>query len=156
MKLGLTDKQITHTISIFSAILSDLFVFQTKIQNYHWHVYGPHFGPLHEMFESFYKQTFEYIDQVAERIRFFGKSAPATLTEFLALTRIKECPGETLKPKEMLTTLAKDVDYIIQQLRSDIPTCEQENDLGGADLLTGMLKDFEKISWMLRIHQVNE
>src|SRR5690625_3440249 len=65
-----------------SGVLADSYTLFLKTQNYHWNVTGPHFGPLHDLFEEQYRELFDAIDEIAERIRTLGFRAPGTLKEF--------------------------------------------------------------------------
>ena len=59
-------------------ILADTYALYLKTQNYHWHVKGPQFKSLHELFEMQYRELAEAVDGVAERLLIMGHKAPAT------------------------------------------------------------------------------
>lgn len=148
--IGLNDKTRKAVADMLAATLADEFVLYVQTRNCHWNVTGIHFQPLHTFFEGQYKQLDDVIDDTAERIRQLGHSAPATLHEYLKLTRLKEQPGKYPTAEVMLNDLAAAHEKIIRQLRSDIETCNKLGDAGNTDYLTGLMQTHEKMAWMLR------
>src|SRR3989338_2617157 len=92
-------------------ILADTYALYLKTQNYHWHVKGPQFKSLHELFEMQYVELAEAVDQVAERILIKGHKAPATFKEFESIKSIKDGNSES-SGNQMVTELAKDHDTL--------------------------------------------
>ena len=76
---------VAHTLSI---ILADEFLLYTKTRNAHWNVEGSDFYDKHKFFEAHYEELDETMDNIAERIRMLGHYAPATLQQFLKLTKL--------------------------------------------------------------------
>lgn len=149
--LGLSSTQREAVVGILNALLADEYVLYTKTRNYHWNVTGARFNDLHKFFEAQYDSLDESIDAIAERGRSLGGQAPATLAEFLALTRLKEQPGQKLSANEMLANLLADHETVVRQLRADVAaTQDAHGDAGTADFLTGLMEEHEKKAWMLR------
>jgi starvation-inducible DNA-binding protein len=148
--LGLSDKSRAAVCKFLSVLLADEFVLYTKTRDAHWHVTGPHFSHLHAFFESQYGQLEETIDEVAERIRMLGGRAPASLTEYLKLTRLKEHPGKEHTAQGYTETLLLDHEAVIRALRKDLEAAAKSGDAGTNDFLTGLLEAHEKMAWMLR------
>jgi len=149
-KIGISEQDREAVIDILTKALSDEYVLYTKTRNYHWNVVGPHFNDLHKFFEGQYDQTAEDIDEIAERVRALGGKTVSTITEFMQHTRLSEHPGKYPDSKTMVANLVADHETIIQNLREDIKSCNQHNDVGTEDFLTGMLEKHEKTAWMLR------
>lgn len=151
LDLGVAKEHIPGITAILKTLLADEVVLYTKLRNYHWNVNGPHFYPLHQLFEAQYDEVAEIIDEVAERIRQFGVAAPGTLAEFQEMARLKEQPGEAPTAMTMVATLAADHEALVRYLREDIETVDDEADeVGVEDLLTGLLQQHQKMAWMLR------
>lgn len=149
--IGLNDSQRQGVIDLLSRTLADAQVLYTKTRNFHWNVVGPQFNDLHKFFEGQYDELAESIDDIAERIRMLGGKAPATLAEYVKLTRLKEEPGRYPNARTMIGLLLADHETIIRQLREDIDTCDDKlRDAGTADFLTAKMEDHEKMAWMLR------
>jgi starvation-inducible DNA-binding protein len=75
---GLTDEAKRGCAAVLSKVLADTFVLYLKTHNFHWNVEGLQFRGLHEMFEEQYRNLWDSIDDIAERIRALGQLAPGT------------------------------------------------------------------------------
>ncbi|HSA98976.1 MAG TPA: DNA starvation/stationary phase protection protein [Candidatus Nitrosotenuis sp.] len=148
--IGIAEKNRQAVTGLLSKTLADEYVLYTKTRNYHWNVTGPHFNDLHKFFESQYDVIDADIDEIAERIRSLGAKTVATLAEFVKNSRIKESPGDYPSADKMVSNLVADHESLIRTLRSDVATCEENNDAGTADFLTGLMEKHEKTAWMLR------
>jgi starvation-inducible DNA-binding protein len=139
-------KQLAH-------LLADEFILYTKTRKAHWNIEGGDFHSAHLFFESQYDQLDEIMDSVAERIRQLGHYAPATLVEFLALTRLTEKSAEKNDSAGFIKELLGDHEGIIIFLRENINAFANDyKDLGTSDFITGLMEDHEKMAWMLRAH----
>ena len=150
--LGLSGKSRDAVLSVLERLLADEHVLYVKTRNFHWNVTGPHFGPLHKLFEEQYGGIAETIDEVAERIRILGGVAPGSMKEFLKLARIDEQPGGKLEAEKMIAALLSDHEAVIRVLREATEVAGEAGDAGTEDFLTGLLEDHEKKAWMLRAH----
>ena len=136
-----------------SGVLADSYTLFLKTQNYHWNVTGPHFGPLHDLFEEQYRELFDAIDEIAERIRTLGFRAPGTLKEFGDLASVKEQTGQP-DAMEMAKNLAEANETVHKTLRSAFETADEAGDEGTADLMVERMQAHAKNIWMLRSHLV--
>lgn len=150
INIGIADKNRQAIVKHLSELLADEYVLYTKTRNYHWNIIGPHFNDLHKFFESQYDGLDGDIDEIAERIRALGEKTSATLAEFVKNARIKEHPGEYPSADKMVSNLVSDHEGLIQTLRTYVSVCEENNDAGTADFLTGLMEKHEKTAWMLR------
>ena len=130
-------------------LLADTYTLYLKTQNFHWHVTGPHFHSLHRMFEEEYIELATAVDDIAERIRALEHNAPATFTEFLKLTKIKE-EVKTLSANEMVKKLLQDHEIIINHIAELLPITQESKDEATFDLLINRTEVHEKTAWMLR------
>ncbi|MEO8026109.1 MAG: DNA starvation/stationary phase protection protein [Bryobacteraceae bacterium] len=148
--LGLSDEVRGEAVLILTRLIADEYVLYTKTRNYHWNVKGPQFHDLHLLFEKQYEQLDDTIDTLAEFVRGLGGHAPGTLAEFLKTTRLTEQAGQHLDASQMLANLLDDHETIQSNLRTEIGALAKIDEVGSADLLTGILEDHQKIGWMLR------
>jgi starvation-inducible DNA-binding protein len=150
--LGLSKNQQQDVATILKIVLADESILYQKLRNYHWNVTGPMFFSLHKAFEDQYNELADIVDEVAERIRQFSVFAPGTLEEFKQITRLNEQPGVYPDAKTMVANLVKDHEASIRNLRGDIEMIDKKDDeVGAADLLTGILQQHQKMAWMLRM-----
>ncbi len=134
-----------------AAFFANSYILYVKTQNFHWNVEDPRFYALHKFFEEQYEDFEEAIDVIAERIRGLGAKTPGSLAEILKLATIKES-GNNLSADEMIKTLIRDHEAIIEQIRPQIHLDQEDNDEGTADLLIDRLRFHEKTLWMLKSH----
>jgi starvation-inducible DNA-binding protein len=129
-------------------LLADTYALYLKTQNYHWHVKGPHFKPLHELFEVQYQALALAVDEIAERILTLGEDAPATFRELSSLARIQEGQAHQ-DANQMLSELAKDHKQLIQDLNTALRVAQECHDEGTATLMGDRIVEHEKTRWML-------
>lgn len=129
-------------------LLADTYTLYLKTQNFHWHVRGPNFRSLHQLFEEQYTSLALAIDTIAERIVTLGGTAPASFKEYLGLASIQEGKANT-SPEAMVSELARDHRQVIKDMNAAIKTAQQEGDEGTIALLSERIGEHEKICWML-------
>ncbi|MBK7889783.1 MAG: DNA starvation/stationary phase protection protein [Bdellovibrionales bacterium] len=130
-------------------LLADTYTLSLRTQNYHWNVTGPMFQTLHIMFETQYADLALAVDEIAERIRSLGFSAPATYSEFAELSSISD--GRGVPSAERMIEMLNDGHTAVALTAKNIFTATTEsNDVSTADLLTRRITTHEKTAWMLR------
>ncbi|NMM43531.1 DNA starvation/stationary phase protection protein [Rhodospirillaceae bacterium KN72] len=132
-----------------SRVLADSYTLYLKTHNFHWNVTGPMFNTLHLMFEGQYTELATAVDEIAERIRALGETAPGTYSAFAKLSQIEEEEGVP-PAKEMIEQLVRGHETVARTARSVFPLAEKGGDEPTADLLTQRLQIHEKTAWMLR------
>ena len=132
-----------------SRLLADSYTLYLKTHNYHWNVVGPMFNTLHLMFEDQYTELAVAVDDIAERIRALGETAPGSYREFAQLSSVSE---ETDRPdaSEMIRRLVEGQEAVVRTARSVFGATERAGDEASADLLTQRMQVHEKTAWMLR------
>jgi starvation-inducible DNA-binding protein len=152
-KFGIKQELLTKGAFELSKILADEFLLYTKTRNAHWNVEGSGFQASHEFFEDQYGSLDEAMDDVAERIRSLGHYAPATLKEFLKLTKLTEQSREANTGAGFMKELLADHEAIIIRLRESINLFARDyQDAGTSDFVTGLMVKHEKMAWTLRAH----
>ncbi|KTD57864.1 Dps family protein [Legionella shakespearei] len=139
---------MSDVIKKLEVALADTYALYLKTQNYHWHVKGPQFKSLHELFEMQYKELAEAVDQVAERLLMMGHKAPATFTDLNNLKTIKD-GNSSLSANQMVTELANDNSILVKDLNQAIKIAQENNDEGTITLLSDRIAAHQKAHWML-------
>ena len=147
--IGIDDKDRKKIAAGLSRLLADSYSLYLQTHNFHWNVTGPMFQTLHAMFEVQYTELALAVDVVAERIRSLGHPAPATYTEFVRLTSLKETTGVP-KAEKMIRLLVEGQETVVRTARSIFPLVDKAGDQATADLLTQRIQLHEKTAWMLR------
>ncbi|WP_298628220.1 DNA starvation/stationary phase protection protein [uncultured Legionella sp.] len=139
---------MSTVINKLEVALADTYALYLKTQNYHWHVKGPQFKSLHELFEMQYKELALAVDEVAERILIMGHKAPATFNEYNKLKTIKD-GNSSLSANDMVTELANDNSALVNDLNEAIKIAQDNNDEGTVTLLSDRIAAHQKAHWML-------
>jgi len=149
MAIGIKEEDRKNISEGLSRLLADSYTLYLKTHNFHWNVKGPMFQTLHTMFETEYNELALAVDNIAERIRSLGMSAPGTYQEFSRLTIIKEHVGP-LTAKEMIYQLIDGHESVVRTARALLPFAEEAVDEVSAGLITARMETHEKTAWMLR------
>lgn len=139
---------MSNLMNKLSIIMADTYALYLKTQNYHWHVRGPHFKSLHELFETQYQELAEAVDAVAERMIMMGHKAPATFKEFEQLKTIKD-GDSALNSNQMVSELATDNATLVKDLNKAMLLAQEANDEGTVNLLSERVAVHQKAHWML-------
>lgn len=153
VNIGISDKNRQAVAAALNELLADEHVLYNKTRNYHWSVEGPSFMEFHKLYESQYDRLAEIIDEVAERIRTIGHFAEGRLKELLKLASLDE-PEVPVDQASQIDNLTADHETIINRLRKLIKDFDEKyKDIGSSDFVTGLLKEHEKMAWMLRSYR---
>lgn len=142
---------IDHNVEIanaLTAVLADSYVLMIKTQGYHWNVVGPLFLPLHELTEQHYRNLFEAVDVIAERIRALGKVAPGAFADLIAHSALQEETSQRTAAG-MVGQLLSDHEAIVQRLRDTAKLAADHGDGATEDLMNQRMAFHEKARWML-------
>lgn len=146
---GFTKAERTGVAQELSKVLADSFAVYMKTHGYHWNVRGPDFFSFHTLLEQQYREIWDALDVIAERIRALGVVAPQSQATFANLTAIKDGDPEK-EALEMLRELMKDHETVIATLRAGIEVADAASDDASTDLMTDRLRAHEEFAWMLR------
>jgi starvation-inducible DNA-binding protein len=151
LNTGISASNSAGVAEALNQVLADEFLLYTKTLNFHWNIEGRDFHALHLFLDDQYHQLQIIIDSVAERIRKVGHFATGSMQEFLDGASLKEHAGNASVSEQMIAELAADHDAIIRNTRKLIDEFDQKyDDAGSSDFITGILKEHEKMAWMLR------
>lgn len=146
---GLSKADRNEVAQELTKVLADSFAVYLKTHGYHWNVRGPEFFALHTLLETQYREIWEALDEIAERIRSLGVLAPQGYAAFANLTSIKDGDPEKDAPA-MLKELMVDHETLIATARAALKKAQDDGDDVSVDLLTQRLASHEKAAWMLR------
>ena len=146
--LHLNEKKVADVVNALQTLLADFQVYYTNVRGLHWDIKGHGFFTLHEKFENMYNDAAEKIDEIAERIIMLGGVPENRFSEYLKKSGIKEIADVTCGHDAVENVLDTNK-YIIGEERKLIELANAADDVVTADLLTGYLKEQEKMVWML-------
>ena len=146
--LNLDNKNVENVVVALQNLLADFQVYYTNLRGFHWEIKGRGFFVLHEKFESMYDDAAAKVDEIAERILTLGGTPENKYSGYLKMARIPEVSGVS-SSKEAVDNVLNTYKHFIAEERKLIELAEEANDVVTADMLTGYLKEQEKMVWML-------
>nr|WP_302830601.1 DNA starvation/stationary phase protection protein [uncultured Bacteroides sp.] len=146
--LNLNEAKVANVVSALNQLLADFQVHYTNLRGMHWDIKGHGFFVLHEKFESMYDDTAEKVDEIAERLLMLGSTPENKFSEYLKIAKVKEVSGISCG-SDAVDHILDTYKHLISEERKVIELAEAANDVVTADLLTGYLKEQEKMVWML-------
>jgi starvation-inducible DNA-binding protein len=133
-------------------LLADSYILYIKLQNFHWNVTGPSFGPLHKLFEEQYIELREAIDLIAERIRALGGFAIGSCAEFTQTSSLQEAQGRGASWNNMVQELLSDHQAIAKECKKFLEGLDDADDEGTSHIVADRINVHEKAAWMLKSH----
>jgi starvation-inducible DNA-binding protein len=115
-------------------------------------VKGPHFLPLHELFDKLYDEASEWNDLVAERGVQLGGTAEGTLQIVSTKTRLNPYKVELTSGKDHLEALTDALATYGRSTREAIEGANRAGDADTADLFTEISRASDKMLWFLESH----
>jgi starvation-inducible DNA-binding protein len=146
--LNLNKARVANVVTALQNLLADFQIYYTNLRGFHWEIKGRGFFVLHEKFESMYDDTATKVDEIAERILTLGDTPENKYSGYLKVARIPEVSGVT-SSHEAVDNILNTYKHFIAEERKLIDLANEANDAVTADMLTGYLKEQEKMIWML-------
>lgn len=149
VNIGFADADRAGVVQGLSKLLADTYLLYLKTHGYHWNVTGATFRALHLLFEEQYREQWEALDEIAERIRSLGELAPQSYSAFANLSAIKDGYA-SLDSEAMVAELMHDNETVLATIRGAFKTAEAVGDQATMDMLNARTAAHEKHAWMLR------
>lgn len=146
--LNLNKARVANVVTALQNLLADFQIYYSNLRGFHWEIKGRGFFVLHEKFESMYDDTATKVDEIAERILTLGGTPENKYSGYLKVARIPEVSGVT-SSHEAVDNILNTYKHFIAEERKLIDLANEANDAVTADMLTGYLKEQEKMIWML-------
>ncbi|MDR2765213.1 MAG: DNA starvation/stationary phase protection protein [Tannerella sp.] len=147
-KAGWEVSAIHPVIAKLNTLLADYQVFYTNLRGLHWNIRGDKFYELHGLYEEYYNEFAEKIDEVAERIVMLGGVPANSFSTYLQQTGVSEISGIS-DWREGGNHVVATLQYLIGSLRELFAIARQAGDHSTVSLATHGIKSFEKKLWML-------
>lgn len=146
------NSESTSTVDSLQCYLACSYGLMVKAQKYHWDVTGPHFGPLHSLFQEEYEFFFELIDDCAERIRQLGGFPKANL-KTISDTSQYEVADEPLDSITQVKDFFDSLTSFTEDTRNLLSTLNSSRDFASVNWLSQVIQDLEKQCWKFRALQ---
>jgi starvation-inducible DNA-binding protein len=139
-------KEIAESLN--ASLIDGLDLF-SQIKLAHWNIKGPHFAALHPFFDTLAAHVTAHIDEIAERAVALGLLVSGTARQVASGSRIPEYAIKTTRDIEHVKLLAERFAKYMDGLRGARSVAEKHEDEDTTDLLTQVITECEKDSWML-------
>jgi starvation-inducible DNA-binding protein len=149
VKTGLSASYRKEMSGLLVEVLGDTMVLMVRTQVCHWNVVGPVFFSVHKLTEEHYKDLFAAADEVAERIRSLGHTAPLNMAALTGKADIAE-ESHLRDTAAMIAGLAGEHEKMSRNLREITSKAADAEDFVTHDLLNARLAFHEQAVWMLR------
>ncbi len=130
-------------------LVADLAVLNTKFHNLHWNVVGLEFEAIHLLTEQAYNDFFLKYDDLAERMKMLGEFPPASLTGYLAVTKVKELENKNWTVKETLELVLEAYNHLKAEFLELRTLADEEDDFATVALAEDYVAEFDKQIWFI-------
>lgn len=138
---------VTPVVQHLTKVLANTYVLGVTTHGAHWNVTGAGFFRLHAAFDAQYHELLEAADEIAERIRALGATAPVSMRQLLENSTLGDPPagGDT----ELVRALRDDHRLVGKLCHEALAVANEAKDEVSVDLLIGRAKAHDKTAWML-------
>ncbi len=147
-KLGFSTLETAIIVADLNKLLAAQQVYAQKLKGFHWNIVGANFFELHDLFEVYYKDAIQSIDDFAERIRVFGKKPVCTMQEILEVSEVKEATVE-LTSVDMVNHVLQDMSVLISLAMDTLNNAIEQGDAGTVNMMNKHIAALEKKHWQL-------
>ena len=141
-------KELENDLNDF---LSNLQIFYQNLRGLHWNIKGNQFFVLHAKFESYYDQTAEWVDEVAERILTVGGSPVHAFSDYLKVSAIKEVK-DVSDGSQAVAVVKEAFELLLGKMYRIQEKASENGDEGTNSLFSGFISETEKTLWMLNAY----
>jgi starvation-inducible DNA-binding protein len=146
--VGLEQNALNPVIAKLGEVLANYQVFYTNLRGFHWNIQGDKFFELHELYEEYYNEMAEKIDEVAERIVMLGGVPENNFSSYLKISEVKEI-SKVFDWKTGVKNVLETLQLFVGKLRELHALAIKSGDHGTVSLANHGIKLFEKKIWML-------
>lgn len=145
--IGLNTKQSKQLSQKLNKLLAAYQLFYINIRGLHWNIKGDKFFELHIKFEELYIDSFEKIDEVAERIVTLGETPLHSYTAYLEHSSIKETTNVS-EARPAVQTVLDGFAELLKLEREILKLSDEAEDEGTNALMSDYIREHEKSVWM--------
>jgi len=146
-QIGLEPEKASKLATKLNELLANYQIFYSNSRGLHWNIKGDKFFELHLKFEELYQDSFEKIDEIAERILTLGETPLHNFSDYQKLARVKEAVN--VSAAEASVQVVLDGYQVLLELEREILTLSDDDDDEGTNaLMSDYIREQEKSVWM--------
>lgn len=145
--IGLDIEKSKGLVQDLNQLLANYQLLYINTRGFHWNIKGEKFFELHLKFEELYNNFQLKIDELAERVLTLDGTPLHSYSQYLNLSKIKECVNVT-NGKEAVQFILNSFQSIILLQRNILEKSAEVNDEGTNALMSDYIREQEKLVWM--------
>lgn len=123
-----------------------------KAKQAHWNVRGPHFLPLHELFDQVVAHARDWADLLAERAGNLGGLVDGTAGTVASDTTLPVYPADRTAGEDHVERMAACLAAFASGAREGIERADEAGDAVTADVLTEIVRAADQDLWFVEAH----
>ncbi|NWF86173.1 MAG: DNA starvation/stationary phase protection protein [Bryobacteraceae bacterium] len=139
----------TRLVDALNLVLADSYALMALTHLAHWNIEGPDFFELHKAFEQQYRELFEAIDEIAERVRALDAFAVGGLNKLARLAGMEEF-SSPMPQKDYVAGLIVAHEKVMDDASRARHLAGEVDDLETQDLMIRRITFHQKTVWMLK------
>lgn len=146
-QIGLGIDQSAILADKLNTLLANYQVFYANSRALHWNIKGEKFFELHQKFEELYLDSFEKVDEIAERILTLGHTPLHTFSDYLKSASIKEAANIS-EARAAVQAILEGYKTLLELERDILDLASEAGDEGSNALMSDYIRQQEKSVWM--------
>ncbi|QNR23271.1 Dps family protein [Croceimicrobium hydrocarbonivorans] len=146
-QIGLPINEASKLADKLNILLANYQLFYANSRALHWNIKGEKFFELHVKFEELYMDSFQKVDEIAERILTLGYTPLHTFTDYLKEAKIAEAANIS-EARPAVEAVLSGYKTLLELEREILDLSGEMNDEGTNALMSDYIREQEKSVWM--------
>jgi len=146
-QIGLPAKPAQELAESLNELLANYQMFYANSRGLHWNITGDKFFELHQKFEELYLDSFQKIDEIAERILTLGHTPLHTFSAYAQKASIREAANVS-DAKGSVQVVLDGYQKLLELERAILQLSDEAHDEGTNALMSDYIREQEKSVWM--------
>lgn len=146
-QIGLPEAQAGQLAKKLNELLANYQIFYSNSRGLHWNIKGDKFFELHQKFEELYLDSFEKIDEIAERILTLGHTPLHTFSDYQKVAVVQEAKNVS-DAKGSVQVVLDGYTQLLTLEREILNLSDEADDEGTNALMSDYIREQEKSVWM--------
>lgn len=155
-KISVPESRRKELAALLGDRLADSIDLRLQAKQAHWNVRGPHFFPLHELFDKVAEAVDEFTDMIAERLTTLGGVAEGLVGQAAKRTSLPAYPAKAESGAEHIEAVSTALAAFGKNVRESIEQAEKLDDAATADLFTEVARGVDQQLWFVEAHQQSD
>ncbi len=143
--------KLPQIVEHLNGLVANTYGLMAQLHLAHWNVEGSDFFQLHEALEEQYKELFEGVDDLAERVRALGHYSVGGIKRMAEMSQVPEGPAEAkVSAKEFVGSVLAGHEKLLELGFAAREIAAEAGDAETEDLIIARNQEHQKAAWMLR------